>query len=177
MRSQFMLALAVSAAAIFMSPSPAHAAESVVKGTGVYRSEQGCLRILPAFARRIESLGLRLTAQPECEEVQGELDAYAPKFEAVADSPTIPETAVAAPLQDEESCRRSLHALIQVVAEPNETIVEASCVPISESDMEHGELVAGQFQPMVFLLKRRAENPAAKSSRKISSSSSATVSP
>jgi hypothetical protein len=157
MRSQLMLLVAVAAALIFLPSSRARAddkAISNVSGTGLYRSEQGCLRAIPFFDKRLAALGLRVTRPTECREVQGELDAYEPSFQAESDEPMVTETALAAPLQDEKSCRASLSALVSVVAEKDELIVESSCIPISVSDFEQGELITGQYQPMVILLKR-----------------------
>ncbi|MBI3543240.1 MAG: hypothetical protein HY075_08220 [Deltaproteobacteria bacterium] len=152
MKKMLWIAAAMAAVAVAAeAPAQAHA----VKGTGLYRTEQDCVRALPAFNRRLERLGLRLTKATECEEVQGEFDAYAPSFEVESDTPMVAETALAGLMPDEKSCNESLRALTRVVADKDEKILEASCVPVTVVDQEEDEMRSGQFQPMVILLKSK----------------------
>ncbi|MBI3556931.1 MAG: hypothetical protein HY074_11760 [Deltaproteobacteria bacterium] len=126
-----------------------------VKGTGIYRTERECTSQLPAFNRRLAKLGLRLTKATECEEVQGEIEAFAPAFEAESDIPMSAMTAVASIFENEKVCRAQLDALLGVVAEKNEVVVEAACVPVAVAEQEEDEVKIGQFQPMVVLLKNK----------------------
>lgn len=163
MLSQMMLK-AVAAAVIFGSlflPTQAQAA-NVVKGTGIYRTEQECVASVPAFNRRLVKLGLRLTKPTECEEVLGEMEAYAPTFHAESDLPLVAVTAVASIFPNELACEQNLKAMLRVVADDNETVVEASCVPVAVVEQEEDEMRTGQFQPMVFLLKNKQQRQLAK---------------
>jgi hypothetical protein len=140
-------------AVITFTASPLSAICADLKGTGIFRdTEQDCLRSLPSFAKRLGALGIRLSKELECQEVLGEPEAFEPVFEAVSAKPLLAETAAAAPMDSRRSCEFTLRELVAVVADPDETVVESGCVPLTVADPETGE-TSGLFQPMVFLLK------------------------
>lgn len=124
-----------------------------VKGSGVFRGEQECLRNIPTLARKLANAGVRLSRPIECFEVQGERDSFEPVFEGVAEFSTEAETAVAGYVNDRGACETNLKTLLGSVAANHEIILEYGCVPVSISNFETGEVETGQFQPMVVLLK------------------------
>jgi hypothetical protein len=142
-------------AVITFTASPLSAICADFKGTGIHRdNERECLKSLPSFTKRLAALGVQMSKEPECEEVLGEPEAYAPVFVASSRKPLLAETAAAAPTESRAACNATLSELVAVVADQDEVIVESGCVTLTVADAETGE-TSGQFQPMVFLLKTK----------------------
>lgn len=150
-----------AAAIIIMSPfvSPyswswaEDQAPEVVKGTGIYRSADDCLKSIPPLGRKLGKAGLKLTKPIECQEVAGEPESFEPVFEATSALNIEVETAIGSYVENIDACQINLKAMLHIVADKSERIIDAQCIPVSISDFESGELKTGQFQPMVLLIK------------------------
>ena len=154
MSTRKLLLLWIALLTFMASPFSALGAE-VVRGTGIHRfSADECLDSLPAFTRKLQSAGLKLTKPVECQEVLGEPEAYEPIFEAESEVKMVAETAVPGYSPTREGCASTLRDMLPVVADPGEIIVESGCVPLTLANPETGE-TERNYQPMVFLLKKQ----------------------
>lgn len=129
------------------------AAPGQFRGTGVTRvDEETCNQHLPGFTQRLRDLGLQLAEPAECVPVEGDAEAFAPAFRALASKPMRAETAVTAVVPTESDCKDNLRNLMSSVAESDEVVVEAACTRLTVADAESGEATE-QYQAMAFLLK------------------------